>query len=69
MVMSHSRGHEIIYTDKWRYADDNSIYDDSRPCIRCGMFPTKDGYDACLGEVPGATSACCGHGMEKGFIV
>jgi len=23
--------------------------------------------DACLGEVEGVSSACCGHGLERGF--
>lgn len=70
MVKGHSRGWDIYYDGKdWRYADNDKIMDDSRPCKRCGRMPTAEGYDACLGHVPGATSACCGHGVEKGYII
>ena len=47
----------------------NEIATIERPCKRCGCSPTKEGYDACLGYIEGATSACCGHGVEKGFIM
>lgn len=68
MIISHLRGHEIYFDEEnsaWRYSDNNQIAKDSRPCKRCGKFPTKEGYDSCLGYVPGATSACCGHGVNK----
>lgn len=68
MVTSHSRGHEIYFDEEkavWRYLDSGKIAEDSRPCKKCGRFPTKEGYDACLGYVEGATSACCGHGVDK----
>lgn len=26
------------------------------------MPDRADGHDACLGEIPGAVNACCGHG-------
>jgi len=29
---------------------------------------TEEGYDACIGEIKGATHACCGHGVEKGYV-
>jgi len=32
------------------------------------MSPTKDGYDYCLGHIDNITSACCGHGINKGYI-
>ena len=70
MAKSYSRGHEVYYDGLiWRYTDTNEVIDDTRPCKRCGCNPTKDGYDACLGHIDGATSACCGHGVEKGYIV
>ena len=68
MVKSFSRGHEIYYDGiNWRYSDTNEIVDHSRPCIRCGRFPTAEGYDACLGHIEGATAACCGHGVEEPY--
>ena len=70
MVTSYSRGH-VIYFDgvNWRYADDKSIYDDNRPCIRCGKMPTEEGHDACLGNIRDAKSACCGHGVETKYLL
>ena len=70
MVTSHSRGHKIYYDgNNWRYVDNNKILDEMRPCKRCGRIPTKEGYDACLGHIEGAISACCGHGVEEPHIV
>ena len=70
MIKSHSRGWEIYYDGiNWRYSDTNEIMNDTRPCKKCGRSPTKEGYDACLGHIEGAKSACCGHGVEKTYIV
>ena len=70
MVTSYSRGH-VIYHDNgvWRYFDINGIDNGKRPCKRCGKMPTKEGYDACLGHIDGVKSACCGHGIQKPYIV
>ena len=44
MVKSNSRGWDIYHDGKdWRYSDNNEIFDDSRPCKRCGKHPTKKG--------------------------
>lgn len=70
MITSNSRGHEIYYDGvNWRYTDNNEIDNDTRPCKRCGCMPTEKGYDACLGHVEGAKSACCGHGIKEPYIV
>ena len=70
MVTSYSRGHKT-YLDgmDWRFTDNNEIDNNSRECKRCGCSPNEYGYDACLGRVDGATSACCGHGVEEGYTV
>lgn len=31
-------------------------------CQECGLQRTKEGYDGCLGKLPGVMNACCGHG-------
>ena len=69
MITSHSRGH-LIYFDgeNWRYKDNKEINEDKRPCKKCGRMPTIEGYDACLGNIDGAVSACCGHGVENAYI-
>lgn len=70
MITANSRGHAIYYDgDVWRYTDTNEIHNRKRPCARCGHMPTSDGFDHCLGKIEGAVSACCGHGIEKPYIV
>lgn len=72
MVTSYSRGYEIYYNtedNQWHYTDNDEIASIERPCKRCGCKPTKEGYDACLGHIDGAIHACCGHGVEKGYIM
>jgi len=72
MITSYSRGHKIYYntdTKKWHYLDDDSECKGERPCKKCGRYPTKEGYDACLGHIDGAISACCGHGVEEPYVI
>ncbi len=65
---SHSRGHPIEHHNNgWVYSDNKQPIG-NRACIRCGKMPTKEGYDACLGFIKGAKSACCGHGVSKKII-
>jgi len=67
---SFDRGNPISFIDgEWVFDDDGvSTSAEARPCPRCGRMPTPEGYDACLGYVEGATSVCCGHGVEKGHV-
>ena len=64
----YHRGYEIWLNEKGEeiYLDtgEKTNNDYHRPCKRCGQEPTPDGYDACLGELPGVEYACCGHGKE-----
>ena len=72
MVTSCSRGHEIYFDEPnnvWRYSDTKEVADENRPCKRCGCAPTPEGHDACLGYIEGATSACCGHGVENPYVI
>jgi hypothetical protein len=67
---SHSRGWPIEYRyGEWVYSDTLTSICEERPCKRCGMNPTEEGHDACLGVVTGVSSACCGHGAEQPFRV
>jgi len=65
------RGHPIAFHERdgvWVYGDTGEpIKNHPRPCPRCGMPPTPEGHDWCLGHIPGAVSACCGHGVEPPF--
>jgi len=67
----YARGHRIEFDEAaqvWRYADTGEVFDHERPCTLCHEMPTPEGCDACLGELPGALNACCGHGVEEGYI-
>jgi len=69
-VKSYKRGWKIIWRDNlWAYADTGEAADYERPCRRCGKMPTPEGYDACLGKILGATSACCGHGIKPPIVI
>ena len=72
-VYGYARGHRIDFDETdliWRYADTGELFDldHERPCTLCHKPPTPEGYDACLGELPGVLNACCGHGVEDGYI-
>lgn len=72
VITSYTRGHKILFDvkqKKWFYVDTEKETNDERACKRCGKKPTKEGYDYCLGYIENATSACCGHGVEKAYIM
>lgn len=70
MVTGYSLGYKIEYiNNQWIYSDTKESIDKSRPCKYCGKYPTKEGYDGCLGYLPNVTSACCGHRIEKPYVV
>lgn len=65
-------GHAVYWdegAETYRYEDDGSPVIHERPCPLCHQPPTPEGYDACLGYIPGASSFCCGHGIEPPSIV
>ena len=71
-VTAYSRGNLIIYDpvrSYWFYPDTKEVFNDSRPCKKCGRYPTKEGYDACLGFIENVDQACCGHGVSKPYIM
>ena len=74
-VTAYFNGHKAYYDwDKndWLYVDDNTSVWNKRPCVRCGQYPLKDDIieaDYCLGFLGDKVdSACCGHGVKKGYI-
>lgn len=69
MIRSYEKGHRTYYditTKTWRYVDTlESVEHNPRPCKKCGCYPTKEGYDPCLGHIKFARAACCGHGIRS----
>ncbi len=76
-MSDHWRGHPIRFdaeSDCWRYTDTGERVGGwsggvDRPCAYCRRPATPDGYDACIGEIEGASAACCGHGMPSRMSV
>ena len=72
---SHMRGHPVEWSDQgwcWVWSDTKEptpMRGPERPCVLCGLTPDHGGPDPCLGFIQGASSACCGHGIDAGYIV
>ncbi len=64
--------HAVYYDGKGveRYCDNHrpTTWLPERPCARCGKFPTAEGHDPCIANLPGVRAACCGHGFQ-GYIM
>ena len=66
------RGHAVEWDESagiWRWQDNGSPMLDDRACKSCAERPTREGHDPCLGELPGVSGACCGHGLANGSLV
>jgi len=60
----------VYINNQWVYENNLvPLNKEQRPCARCNCMPTKEGYDACIGKIDNATSACCGHGVEEPYII
>lgn len=57
-VFDNSSEENWVYEDTRQPVKDNK----DRDCGKCGLPNTPEGHDGCLGTIPGATNACCGHG-------
>lgn len=59
--------------DDYRFVDtDEPLWPDAyfaRKCPACGLRPTPEGHDPCLGTLPSVRYACCGHGLKPGYIM
>lgn len=61
--------------EHWRYDDTGEIAGFGyavRPCKQCGLVFEGSNIgepDPCLGNLPGVTNACCGHGVpDEAYI-
>lgn len=54
----------------------NSSFTDRGPCELCGEIAAAgfdlevgcQGFDPCLGRLPGVSHACCGHGFTQPYV-
>jgi hypothetical protein len=60
------RGYATYFSDGELYFSDTDEPTvttwEQRPCGNCHKPNTPEGYDGCLGYIPGVMNACCGHG-------
>lgn len=64
MAQSKFRGHNIETKNGiWVYSDTLKPITDKRLCSYCSKMPLENDHDNCLGNLPGTTNACCGHGV------
>jgi hypothetical protein len=69
MITGFLNGNPIEWTvNGWVYLDTRQLAKTPNPCPKCGELPTKKGHDHCLANLPGVKNACCGHGVEEGYI-
>lgn len=78
MVEGYIFGQAVTYDDDagcFRYVRDGvKVTKPPRACERCGRrhqycWQCKDYHDACIGHIDGASSVCCGHGVQQGYVV
>lgn len=64
-------------TSGWVWSDDGSptwfcwnrkMNWQGRRCPKCRLSATPEGHDPCIANLPGVDYACCGHGVEKGYV-
>lgn len=69
VARSRWRGHSIHEAKPgvWVYSDTGQRVSEhpDRACGHCGLPNTPEGYDGCIGYIPGALNACCGHGEPR----
>ena len=74
MTYAYFKGYKAEYDNEkqdWFYTDTGeSATLNPRPCKECRNNPTEEGFDYCLGNLgENVVSACCGHGVKKGYIL
>lgn len=79
-LSAQSMGHAITTVNGvWIYVDTGLPFPEpgeppDRACAYCKLDATycddcNDWHDPCLGHLPNVAHACCGHGVERGYVV
>ena len=74
VATSYVRGHKVYYDDekeKWLFANDKLNDKVAEVCPRCCQPHLPNDCDYCLRPLQQTdfiVSACCGHGVERGYI-
>lgn len=71
MITSYLLGNKIRWCDASKTWLDENGEEPNRAelvCPKCQKKQTKDGHDPCIANLPGVKFACCGHGVDDGYI-
>ena len=73
VATSFVRGHPISYDENmgWVFEDGGRVGDVLEVCPRCCQSHSPNDCDYCLKPLQQTdfiVSACCGHGVEQGYI-
>jgi len=63
-------GHKVTWceeTESW-LDDTGKEPETDLACPKCHKKQTKEGHDPCIANLPGVKFACCGHGVDDGYI-
>lgn len=53
-------------TNKFLFTPEEAGSGQRGECVKCGLGPTTEGHDGCLGTLPDTVmNACCGHGNDR----
>ena len=63
----HAAGSRSCRASQW--CDEGGIGEEGAVMTPPPGNVRPDGHDACLGEIPGAAAACCGHGVTEDYIL
>lgn len=58
---------EVVVADNNIYTPDLAGSGQFGICVKCGLPPTPEGHDGCLGTLPEdiVMNSCCGHGEDS----
>lgn len=74
VATSYIRGHKVFFNEnenKWLFCDEQSNNNFVEVCPRCCQPHLPNDCDYCLRPLQKCdyiVSACCGHGVEQGYI-
>ncbi|MGD9893963.1 MAG: hypothetical protein AB7R89_06265 [Dehalococcoidia bacterium] len=68
--LGYKRGQRVYFdsaSESWFDLETEAPFEE-RPCPSCNRLAEPGGPDPCLGMIPGAIGACCGHGVHPGYL-
>ena len=69
-VFGHPAYQDVKGDGLWKWSDTNRPIEKpiNRECKRCKMKVSDSGHDPCIANLSDIEYACCGHGVNPGYI-